>query len=99
VKEMPSGDTQVQFVGQSMAMFADTLMNFIRERMIVDESGMDGHFNFALNVNTADLKSSAEDVRGDAVRRAAKEGGFRLTQKRVSLPVLVIDAVEKASAN
>jgi uncharacterized protein (TIGR03435 family) len=99
VKDMPSGETQLQFIGQSMPMFADTLMNFIRERQIVDETGLDGHFDFTLSINTADLKSSAEDVRSDAVRRAAKDGGFKLTQKRVSLSVLVVDAVEKPSAN
>ena len=99
VKDTPGGDTQVQFVGQSMAMFADTLMNFIRERQIVDETGLDGHFDFTLNVNTADLKSSSEDVRGDAVRRAAKDAGFKMTLKRVSLSVLVVDAVEKPSEN
>lgn len=98
-KEMPSGDTQVQFVGQSMPMFADVLMNFIREHQIVDETGLDGHFNFILNVNTADLKNPSEDVRGDAVRRAVSDAGFRLTQKRVSLSVLVADAVEKPSEN
>jgi uncharacterized protein (TIGR03435 family) len=99
VKETDSGDSQVQFVGQTMFMFADTLMNFIRERQIVDETGLDGHFDFTLNVNTADLKSNSEEIRGDAVRSAAKEAGFTFTSKRVSLPVLMIDAVEKPSEN
>lgn len=95
VKEIPGGDTQVQFVGQSMAMFADTIMNFIRERQIVDDSGLAGHFDFTLSVDTGDLKSGTEEVRGEAVRRAAKAAGFTLTPRRMPLSIVVMDAVEK----
>lgn len=99
VKAMPEGDTLAQFSGHSMPMFAEILMNFIPDRQIVDETGLQGHFEFTLHIDTADLQSSSPDTRRDAMLRAVPAAGFKLTPKREPLNVVVIDHIEKPSEN
>jgi uncharacterized protein (TIGR03435 family) len=102
VKDSPDGQTMAHFVGFSMPMFADNLMGSIQDRQIVDETGMTGHFEFTIAISTSVLHggpASPDDDRPGAVRLAIQTLGFRLVPKREPLDVIVIDHLEKPSAN
>ena len=103
VKDSPDGQTAVHFIGHTMPMFANTLMNFIQDRQIVDETGMAGHFEFTLTIPATELhgdpSSGPTDDRADAFRRAMQPLGFKLVSKKEQLDVIIIDHLEKPSAN
>jgi uncharacterized protein (TIGR03435 family) len=103
VKDLVGGQTAAHFVGLSMPMFADMLMNFIEDRQIVDETGLTGHFEFTMRAPTSDLHgdplSGPADDRADVFRRALQPLGFKLVPKKEPLDVVVIDHLEKPSAN
>ena len=102
VKNMPGGQMLLQFVGQTMPMVADTLMNFIQDRQIVDETGLPGRFDFAFTIPTSELQGGQggpEDERGNAFMRAMQPLGFKLVPKKAPIEVIVIDHLEKPSAN
>ena len=90
------------YVGFSMPMFADNLMGFIQDRQIVDETGMTGHFEFTIAISASVLQggpAGPDDNRADAVRPAIQSLGFRLVPKKEPLDFIVIDHLEKPSAN
>lgn len=103
VKQMPDGQSVGHFVGHTMPMFADILMNFIQDRQIVDETGLSGHFEFSMTVPTSATMggdaSGPEDDRADEFRRALRPLGLRLVPKREPLDVIVVDHVDAPSAN
>jgi uncharacterized protein (TIGR03435 family) len=103
VKESPDGGQMMaHYVGFSMPMFADNLMGFIQDRQIVDETGMTGHFEFTITISASVLQggpAGPDDNRADAVRPAIQSSGFKLVPKKEPLDVIVIDHLEKPSAN
>jgi uncharacterized protein (TIGR03435 family) len=78
-------------------------MNFIQDRQIVDETGLNGHFEFSMTVPTSATMggdaSGPEDDRADEFRRALRPLGLRLVPKREPLDVIVVDHVDAPSAN
>ena len=99
VKNLPDGQTEVHCVGMSMPLLADLLMRVIPDRQIVDETGLDGYFEFSMRALTSDLNSNQTDEWADAYRRALQPLGLKLVPKRKALDVIVIDHLEKPSAN
>jgi uncharacterized protein (TIGR03435 family) len=100
-KEMPDGQMRLQFSYQTMPEFEDTLMNFIRDRQIVDETGLKGAFDFTFEVPMTLFQGDpiSDDERTNIFLHAVQELGFKLVPKKESLDVIVIDHLEKPSAN
>ncbi len=102
VTDRNDGQTAVQFTHYTMPEFADALMNFIQDRQIVDETGLTGRFNFALLIptNTAYGRQGPDDMdKATAYFGAVQPLGFKLVRKRSPLEVIVIDHLDKPSAN
>ncbi len=99
VKKLPDGQTELHCVGMAMPQFADSLMQLIPDRQIVDETGLAGYFEFTMMIATSDLNSGQTDDWADASRRALQPLGFKLVPKREPLDVIVVDHLEKPSAN
>jgi uncharacterized protein (TIGR03435 family) len=100
VKGVSDEETLVQFASHSMPMFADVLMDFIRDRQIVDETGLTGTYDFAITIPSSVLKGSLDDnEKATAFIGALEPLGFKLVPKKAMLEVIVIDHLEKPSAN
>ena len=83
-----------------MPMFADVLMDFIQDRQIVDETGLTGTYDFAITIPSSVLKGGIDDNEKAAAFFGALEPlGFKLVPKKAPLEVIVIDRLEKPSAN
>jgi uncharacterized protein (TIGR03435 family) len=96
------GETATQFAYMTMLEFSNILMNFIRDRQIVDETGLTGQFDFTVMIPTSILYGgqSPDDVeKNTALFEAIQPLGFKLMPKREPLEVIVIDHLEKPSAN
>ncbi|MGP8260999.1 MAG: TIGR03435 family protein [Acidobacteriaceae bacterium] len=69
-------------------------------RPVVDRTGLTGHYNFALQFAPAQASTDAQSDAGPSLFTAAQDQlGLRLEPIKTSVPVLVIDHVEKPSAN
>jgi uncharacterized protein (TIGR03435 family) len=102
VTDNKNGQTAVQFAHYAMPEFADALMNFIQDRQIVDETGLKGRFNFALMIptDTAYGRQGPDGMdRATAYFGAVQPLGFKLVRKRSRLEVIVVDHLERPSAN
>jgi uncharacterized protein (TIGR03435 family) len=103
VKNQPDGQILIQYVGHTMPMVADTLMGFIQDRQVVDETGLTGRFDFAFTIPASEMQpaqaSGPEDERGNAFMRAIEPLGFKLVPKKEPIEVIVVDRLEKPSAN
>lgn len=92
-------DMMVQFVYNTMPDFADLLMNHIKDRQVVDETGLKGVFDFAMSVPMNVWQGADENDSANAFLRAIQPLGFKLVPKKQPVEVLVIDQLEKPSAN
>jgi uncharacterized protein (TIGR03435 family) len=102
VTDRKDGETAVQFTHYTMPEFADALMNFIQDRQIVDETGLTGRFNLALMIptDTAYGRQGPDGMdRATAYFGAVQPLGFKLIRKRSTLEVIVVDHLDKPSAN
>jgi uncharacterized protein (TIGR03435 family) len=102
VTDRKDGQTAVQFTYYTMPELADSLMNFIQDRQIVDETRLTGRFNFALLIptTTAYGRQGPEEMdRPTAYFGAVQPLGFKLISKRSPLEVVVIEQLDKPSAN
>jgi uncharacterized protein (TIGR03435 family) len=97
-KKLPDGQTEIHCVGMTMPWFANSLMQLIPDRQIVDETDLSGYFEFTMMVTTSDPSGQASDW-ADGSRRALQPLGFKLVPKRKPLDVIVIDHLEKPSPN
>jgi uncharacterized protein (TIGR03435 family) len=94
----------------TMADFASLLQTAVLDGPVVDQSGLDGHYDFALNwtpdetqfagmgikVPPASDKPDAPPALGTAM---LEQLGLKLATTKAPVEVLVIDHVEKPSAN
>jgi len=100
IKEEANDQMQEQFAYMTMPEFAGILMNFIRERQIVDETGLKGPYDFTLTLPATMFQGGLDDnERAANVIRAVQSLGFKLVPKKAPLEVIVIDHLEKPSAN
>jgi uncharacterized protein (TIGR03435 family) len=102
VTDNKNGQTAVQFTHYTMPEFADALMHFIQDRQIVDETGLTGRFNLALLIptDTAYGRQGPDGMdRAAAYFAAVNPIGLKLIRKRAPLEVIVIEQIEKPSAN
>ncbi len=102
-KAIDDHQTLVAFSAETMPDFIGILMNFIQDRQIVDQTGLQGMFDFTLTVPTSILQggqaSSLDVDPGSAFSRALPPVGFKLVPKKAPVPFLIIDHLERPSAN
>ncbi len=100
VKQASDGQLQAEFLFCTMPDFADTLMNFIQDRQIVDETQIKGHFDFTIKVSAEIMTGKeSEDERTNDFFHAVQSLGFKLVPKKEPLDVLIIDHIEQPSPN
>ena len=83
-----------------MKDFIYVLMNTIPDHQIVDETGLKGEYDFTLTLPSEALEQSIEpgDVSA-AFFRAITSVGLRIVHKKAPIRVVVVDQVEKPTAN
>ena len=92
------GQMLVQFRDHTMTDLTEILMNFFPDRHVVDETGLEGRFDFSITIPDRPASPDMGDRASDLLH-ALQELGFKLTPKKISLKVSVIDHVEAPSAN
>lgn len=101
VTEKKDGTKALQFLYTMIPDLDDTLMYFIKDRQIVDETGLTGQFNITLTIPSDSLKgTSPDEIDGStAIFKAVQALGLKLEPKKEPLRVLVIDHVERPTPN
>jgi len=91
--------------GRSMTDLADTLANFVADRMVVDRTGLTGKFDFELRWAPDGLRTSVGDAAPPAndappIFIALQEQlGLKLEAQRGPVEFLVIDSVQHPTPN
>jgi len=97
------GDVLMRFEHTTMWDLAAQMMNFVQDRHILDETGLSGPYDFTLRLPAGmfDGPSPGEAAVDPAAAysRAVEQLGLKMEAKKGSLPVLVIDHLDKPSAN
>jgi uncharacterized protein (TIGR03435 family) len=94
----------------TMADFASLLQTAVFSQPVVDQTGLDGHFDFALNWTPDENQfagmgvkvpppSDKPDAPPDLGTAMLNQLGLKLVTTKAPVEVLVIDKVEKPSAN
>ncbi len=97
-RELDDGTTAVQFSHTTMPEFTEFLMGWIQDRQIVDETGLNGRFDFT--VMTPTTSQSGNDIdKATGFLLGIKPLGFKLTPKKEPLEFIVIDNINKPTAN
>lgn len=92
----------VQAVGMSMFELSNVLMNFLEDRQIVDATGLQGRYDFVMTLPMSAFKSGAPGSDSDpypAFFAAVQQIGLKLEPGTARLKVIVIDQLERPSAN
>jgi uncharacterized protein (TIGR03435 family) len=97
-RELENDTTAVQFSHTTMPEFAEFLMGFIQDRQIVDETGLKGRFDFTVMIPT-NSQSGNDTDKATAFLLGIKPLGFKLTPKKEPLEVIVIDNIDRPTAN
>jgi uncharacterized protein (TIGR03435 family) len=97
-RELEDGTTAVQFSHTTMPEFTEFLMGWIQDRQIVDETRLNGRFDFTVMIPTSSLGGNDND-KATAFLLGAKPLGFKLEPKKEPLQVIVIDNIDKPTAN
>jgi len=100
----PPGDDglqTMQFVHTTMKEFAALMMNMIQTHQIVDETGLDGKYDFTIQVPRSAFQPSpgVEDLPDPAFVQAIQPLGLKFVLKKEPLDVVVVDHLEQPSAN
>ena len=94
----------------TMADLANLLQTGVLDESVVDQTGLDGHYDFALNWTPDETQfagmgvkvpppSDKPDAPPDLSTAMQDQLGLKLTTAKVTVEVLVIDKLEKPSAN
>ncbi len=98
-RELENGTTAVQFSHATMPEFTEFLMGFIQDRQIVDETGLKGRFDFTMMTPTSSMQGGNDIDKATAFLLGVKPLGFKLVPKKEPLEVIVIDNIDKPTAN
>jgi uncharacterized protein (TIGR03435 family) len=97
------GDMIQQFSGVTMPQFLSIIMNFFQDKHLVDETGLTGIYDITLRIPASVFDTPFDrgpnDERGTAIINAAQQAGFKFVSKKVPLPVIIIDHVDRPSPN
>jgi uncharacterized protein (TIGR03435 family) len=76
------------------------LLTYFLDRPVVDHTGIEGRYDFRLEWTFDESRTQADLNAPPAVFTAIQEQlGLKLEAMRAAAPVMVIDAVQKPSAN
>jgi uncharacterized protein (TIGR03435 family) len=100
-RETPSG---ISYTYESMGDFAWALsrMAWIGDRQVVDNTGLDGHYDFTLTFERNPVPTAGTDAMArlpDIVSAMKEQLGLKLESGKARVRFLVIDHVERPSAN
>jgi uncharacterized protein (TIGR03435 family) len=98
-RELENGTTAVQFAHATMPEFTEFLMGFIQDRQIVDETGLKGRFDFTVMTPTSSMQGGNDIDKATAFLLGVKPLGFKLVPKKEPLEIIVIDNIDKPTAN
>lgn len=106
-----SSSMTVEFFGNTMEEFAGRMLPNYLDRPVVDKTGLTGRFNFqlefvpqsqsglvVLNERPTTLPETAPDA-GPTIFQALAKIGLKLSPSKSALDVIVVDHVERHSAN
>jgi len=100
----PAGDDglqTMQFVHTTMMEFAALMMNLIQSHQIVDETGLQGKYDFKIQIQRSAFQPSpgVEDLPDPAFVQAIQPLGLKFVVKKEPLDVVIVDHLEQPSAN
>ena len=77
------------------------MMNMIQTHQIVDETGLEGKYDFTLTIHQSAFQSSpgVEDLPDPAFVQAIQPLGLKFVIKKEPLDVVIVDHLEQPTAN
>jgi uncharacterized protein (TIGR03435 family) len=97
----PDGQWRVRYSYATMPEFASLLMSWIKDRQIVDQTGLSGPFEITLMFPADTLGSPTTSELGiaNAIFPAVQQIGLKLRPTNAPVDVIVIDHLDKPSPN
>ena len=94
------GQAEIHFESATIQDLLFVLMNSIQDRQLVDETGLQGKYTFALKVSGDVLDDKADPGELEAALFKAVEAiGFKLRSEKAPVVVYIIDHVERPTPN
>ena len=81
-RELENGTTAVQVFSPTMPEFTEFLMGFIQDRQIVDETGLNGRFDFTVMVPTSSMQDGNDIDKATAFLLGVKPLGFKSSRRK-----------------
>jgi uncharacterized protein (TIGR03435 family) len=99
-----TGTNQFTATNCTMTRMVDWLSHFdeLSDRMVVDETGLKGHYDFVLSgvtMGSAGVNASASDETTSIFTALREQLGLKLESRKAPVEILVIDHVERPSPN
>ena len=93
------GEATVRFENSPMSLFV-TILDFRADKPVVDKTGLTGRYDFALRYTTDETRVSPDANAAPGLFTAMEEQlGLKLEPVKAMADVLVVDKVERPSAN
>ncbi len=95
------GELSAQLAYCTMTDFARLMMDFIQSHQIVDETGLEGKYDFVIKLPTSALRPAAgpEDNPDAVFEQAIRPLGLKFVLKKRPLQIVIVDKVEQPSPN
>jgi uncharacterized protein (TIGR03435 family) len=93
------GGGTLTFVNTTMADFPNSLMMFVKDRQVVDQTGLTDRYDFSLTFTPDPLDTDYSGTAPDIFHAVQEQLGLKLVSTKAPLEVIVIDHVEQPSAN
>jgi uncharacterized protein (TIGR03435 family) len=93
-----SGDGTLKVTNNSLADIADVMKYFV-ERPVVDQTGLTGRYDFRLKWSPDEAQSSDPNAPPGIFTAIQEQLGLKLVATKAPVDVIVIDHVERPSAN
>jgi len=94
----PHGGGTLTFVNVPIAHLVSTLMAYVKDRQVVDQTGLTGSYDFSLTFAPDPLAPGAGTA-PDIFHAVQQQLGLKLQPRKAPVEVLVIDHVEMPTAN
>jgi uncharacterized protein (TIGR03435 family) len=95
------GQQTLQFADATMKEFAALMMNFIQTHQIVDETGLEGKYDFTIVTPRSAFAASpgTEDLPDPAFVQAIKPLGLKFALKKEPLDVVIVEQLTQPTEN
>ena len=100
-KQGADGQLTMQFANTTMVDFVGLMMNFVQSHMIVDETGLKGRYDFGMTMPASAVHQGTglEDDPDTVYAHAVQQLGMQFVLKKKPMPVVVVDHLDRPSAN